>query len=189
MFLHPMSEITALLHEAAAGNHSREQELFDAVYGELRRLASYAMRSERKDHTLQPTALVNEAYIRLVGGSSLNFEGRRHFFNVAAHTMRNILIDHARALIAAKRGAGARKVELDETSSITLDRPEEILSIHAALDKLHGLDERQAKIVELRYFCGLSVEETARLLEISEKTVKRDWAFARAWFEKELRSI
>jgi RNA polymerase sigma factor (TIGR02999 family) len=182
-----MADITVLLQEAASGDRAREQELFDAVYSELRRLASFAMRSERSDHTLQPTALVHEAYLRLVGASKLSYEGRRHFYNLAAQTMRNILIDHARAQMAAKRGAGARQVELTETSAVQINQPEQLLAIHNALDQLKELDPRQAKIVELRYFCGLSVPETASILEVSEKTVKREWSFARAWFEKELR--
>lgn len=164
-----------------------KNQLLEAVYPELHRLASAFMRRERSNHTLQPTALVNEAYMRLASVQPMSWESRLHFVNAAAQVMRRILIDHARSQQARKR-AGGQRVELDETSSISVDNPDLLLSIDRALCRLANLDERLAKVVELRYFGGLSVDETAQVMQTSLRTVKRDWALARAWLENELRS-
>lgn len=162
-----------------------ERALFEQVYSELRRLASSYMRRERLGHTLQTSALVNEAYLRLSADRETPFEDRQHYFRVAAHAMRCVLVDHARRRSARKREAGER-VDLDEAAAIHGGNLDEFLVIDSALDKLSGIDPRQAEVVELRFFGGLSVPETADTLKISEKTVKRDWAVARAWLRGEL---
>ena len=182
------SEITLLLEQAAQGNREVEQRIFQELYTELHRLAAMTMRNERHGHTLQPTALVNEAYMRLVGKGPISWESRAHFLNAAARVMRNILIDHARNNRALKRPSSAQRVEITGNDPIQVDDPELLLTIDTALNRLESLDHRQARVVELRYFGGLSVEETARVIGISEKTVKRDWSMARAWLENELRT-
>ena len=171
----------------ADGDTRAQAKLLDAVYGELHRLAlSYMRRESRSDHTLQPTALVNEVYLRLLGGRQLDWESRVHFYVAAAQTMRRILIDHARAHGSGKR-SGGQKVVFDERIVSIDPRSDELLALDTALDRLARLNARQAKIVELRFFGGLSTEETAKATGLSEKTVKRDWALARAWLESELR--
>jgi RNA polymerase sigma factor (TIGR02999 family) len=175
--------ITQWLHDVDTDPDAR-QRLMSAVYDELYRLASGYMRRERPGHTLQASALVNEAYLRLVG-HEIDWESRRHFYVTAAQTMRRILIDHSRRRASEKRAGQWRRVTFDE--GLPIDGPaEDMLDLDAALDKLATLDPRQAQIVELRFFAGLTVEETAASLGISEKTVKRDWAVARAWLEGEL---
>jgi RNA polymerase sigma factor (TIGR02999 family) len=183
-----MSQITELLGDIAKGDRNKESELLELVYRELHQLAAHLMRGERKDHTLQPTALVNEAYVRLVGSHTLTWENRAHFFNAAAQTMRRILVDHARSRKSAKRPASGQRVELQDHFAVADQEPEEIIAIDTALAKLAEMDPRQARIVELRFFAGLGVEEVAGLMGISEKTVKRDWAVARAWLEAELQA-
>lgn len=182
-----MAEITELLNAAATGDDSSEAALFEAVYSELHRLSMANLRRERANHTLQPTALVNEAYVRLIGGHALRFESRAHFFVTAARTMRRILIDHARSHRASKRTGHLKRVELDDHLIAVRDQADELISLDSALDKLAALSARQARVVELRFFSGLGVEETSNIMGISEKTVKRDWALARAWLEKEIR--
>lgn len=183
-----MEEITELLKSTAAGDSGAASRLIEAVYPELRRLAgSYMRRESRKDHTLQPTALVNEAYIRLIGDQELAWDSRAHFYVAAAQTMRRILIDHARSHRAAKRSGNLQKVSFDDAIFAVDDQADDLIQIDEALGRLAELDPRQVKIVELRFFGGMTVEETARILDISEKTVKRDWAMARAWLETELR--
>ena len=182
-----MSDITVLLGEIAGGRREKESELLERVYHELHRLAAHFMRHERVDHTLQPTALVNEAYLRLVGNKTLTWESRAHFFNAAAQTMRRILVDHARAAKSAKRPGSAQRVELREDVNATDHSPADMIALDTALERLAAMDPRQAKVVELRFFAGLGVEEVAKILDVSEKTVKRDWAVARAWLEAELR--
>ncbi len=183
-----MAEITELLNAAASGQAESQAALFDAVYSELHRLSAANLRRERGDHTLQPTALVHEAYLRLVGGRQLHFESRAHFFVTAARTMRRILIDHARSHQASKRSGQLKRVDLDGCQSISFtEQAEELISLDTALEKLATLNARQARVVELRFFSGLGVEETSNVMGISEKTVKRDWALARAWLEKEIR--
>jgi len=183
---------TTIVAELVAGQrdsaHSTE-ELFRLVYGELRRLAQRFMAGERRDHTLQPTALVHEAYLRLVDSSRVSWKGRTHFFAVGARVMRNILVDHARAHHRVKRGAGWRRVTLAEEvlpeATPTLDQ-EQLLALDQALQRLAQLDEREAHIVELRYFAGLTVAEIADLLGVSKRTVEADWTHARAWLLREL---
>ena len=162
-----------------------ESALFELVYGELRRLASSYMRQERQDHTLQTSALVNEAYLRLAGNRHLQSTDRQQYLRVASHAMRHVLVDHARRRSAQKREGGVR-VNLEEADPTDGTNLEDLLVIDTALHKLAEVDARQADIVELRYFGGLSVPETAEALNISEKTVKRDWAVARAWLRGEL---
>jgi RNA polymerase sigma-70 factor, ECF subfamily len=168
-----------------AHNPDNDQS-FGLVYAELHKLASAAMRRERPEHTLQPTALINEAYLRLMSNQPDSWENRAHFFGAAARAMRQILIDHARKRHRAKHGGV--KVELHDSDAIFEANPEEVMALEAALDQLGGIDQRSLRIVELRYFVGLTVEETARLVGMSPKTVKRDWEFARVWLESRLRS-
>ena len=165
-----------------------DQALFEIAYAELRRLASSYLRKERLEHTLQTSALVNEVYLRLAGGKSDKakpFQDRQHYIRVASQAMRRVLVDYARRRGALKREAGER-VDLDQAAPLHPGNLEELLIIDAALQKLSGIDPRQAQIVELRFFGGLSVTETAEALSTSEKTVKRDWAVARAWLRGEL---
>ena len=162
-----------------------DQELLELVYNELHRLASSFLRQERPGHTLQTSALVNEAYLRLRNASSMHFEDRQHYVRIASRAMRRVLVDYARRRRRQKREAGER-VELDRVAVIGQPNLEEYLTIDAALEKLAEVDERQAEIVELRFFGGLSVSETAEAVGVSEKTVKREWAVARAWLRGEL---
>ena len=182
-----MAEITELLNAAASGEDGSQAALFEAVYSELHRLSAANLRRERSDHTLQPTALVHEAYLRLIGGRVLQFSSRSHFFVTAARTMRRILIDYARSHRASKRSGNLQRVELDGQSIAVDEQAEDLIALDTALEKLALLDARQARVVELRFFSGLGVEETANVMGISEKTVKRDWALARVWLEKEIR--
>ena len=179
-------EVTNLLIELKNGNREAESRLMPLVYGELRRLAGLYMRGERPGHTLQATALVHEAYLRLVGYEDVDWQNRAHFFGVAANLMRRILVDHARAKQAKKRGGGDQKVSLDQAVLVRPEAPEQFLALDEALERLAKRDPRQARIVELRYFGGLSEEETAEVLEISVRTVKRDWSVARAWLYQQL---
>jgi RNA polymerase sigma factor (TIGR02999 family) len=181
------SEITTLLAAARAGDRDCQSRLFEAVYGELRRIAAAQLRGERRDHTLQPTALVHEAYIRLLGRGDVPWENRAHFFSTAAGTMRRILIDHARTRKADKRDGKLKRVDLDETPAAFVEEDaDRLLAVDEALGRLAQWDERQARVVELRFFGGLTVEETADVLAVSVKTVKRDWAMARAWLQTQL---
>ena len=180
-------DVTGLLQAWRAGDASAGERLLPIVYAELHRRAAAAMRREDPGHTLQPTALVNEAYMRLVGQRQADWQNRSQFYGIAAQLMRRILIDHAREHLAAKRGGGARQVTLSGVEApADSDDAVEILALHDAIEKLATLDQRQARIVELRYFAGLSVEEAAEALEISPATVKREWATARAWLKREL---
>ena len=179
-------EVTNLLIELKNGNRDAESRLMPLVYGELRRLAGLYMRGERPGHTLQATALVHEAYLRLVGHEDVDWQNRAHFFGVAANLMRRILVDHARAKQAKKRGGGDQKVSLDQAVLVRPEAPEQFLALDEALERLAKRDPRQARIVELRYFGGLSEEEAAEVLEVSVRTVKRDWSVARAWLYQQL---
>jgi RNA polymerase sigma-70 factor, ECF subfamily len=186
---HPMEtgHISALLAGARTGDSSCESRLFEAVYAELRRMAAGQLRNERRDHTLQPSALVNEAYIRLLGAVEIGWDNRAHFFKTAAGVMRNILVDHARAKRAYKRDGRLERVELDwEPAAFADGDIERVIAVDEALKKLAEWDERQAKVVELRYFAGFDVVETAEILGVSEKTVKRDWSMAKAWLQTQL---
>ncbi len=180
-------EVTLLLAEMKLGRGDALARLMPLVYAELRRLAGHYLRGERIDHTLQPTALVHEAFLRLVGQDRANWQHRGQFIGVAARVMRRILVDYARQRAASKRAGSA--VTLDEerfSPGAGMDRTEEILAVDEVLDRLAELDPQQAQIVELRYFAELSVEETAEALEISSRTVKRDWAMAKAWLRAQL---
>ncbi len=178
-------EITILLDRFRAGSREAERDLLDVVYPELRRLAMYYLSRERKGHTLQPTALVHEAYIRLVGQRDKEWLNRSHFLGVLGQIMRRVLVDHARSANARKRKGN--RTPLDEKVLVfSAEDPSSILEIDSALNRLAEWDARQARIVELRYFAGLSIEETADLLEISSRTVRREWTLARAWLHGEL---
>jgi RNA polymerase sigma factor (TIGR02999 family) len=179
-------DITRLIAQVRRGNDRASDELFQRVYRELRQLAGRYMRHERSDHTLQPTALVHEAYLRLVDQQDLSFENRAHFFGVAARVMRRVLIDHARAHRAEKRGGDDVKVPLEDAPAMALSDPEHLLEIDQALERLAELDARQARIVELRFYGGLSVEETAGILGVAPRTIDRDWRIARGWLRRQL---
>jgi len=181
-------EITELLAELRAGNRSAESKLMPLIYHELRRLAARYMAQERTDHTLQPTALVHEAYLRVIDQRHVKWQNRAHFFGVAAQQMRRILVDHARAHRSKKRGGSQEKVALDEALIYSRDKSGELLAVDEALSRLAERDARQARIVELRFFVGLTEEESAEVLGISARTVKRDWNVARAWLYKEIRN-
>lgn len=179
-------QITVLLKKVGQGDKGSESALLDLVYSELHRLASSYMRRERKDHTLQASALVNEAYVKLIGTQEVPWQNRGHFYAAAARVMRNILIDYARTRSAERRGGAPQRAALRDEMLMVEEDPDLFLLLDAAMDRLANLDVRQAKVVELRFYGGLNVEETAAALSISEKTVKRDWAVARAWLEAEL---
>lgn len=178
--------VTQLLINWSQGDQDAVGKLTPLVYEELRRLAHHYMARQRVDHTLQTTALVNEAYLRLADQKSPNFANRSHFFAVAAQAMRQILVNYAKASRAAKRGGGVHKIELNETAIISPEQTEEILDLNEAMEKLATLDSRKAHVVELKYFGGLTYEEIAEVLKISPITVRRDWDFAKAWLYTEL---
>jgi RNA polymerase sigma-70 factor (ECF subfamily) len=180
------AEVTRLLVELRNGNPEAEAKLIPLVYQHLHRLAASYMRGERPDHTLQTTALVNEAYLRLVPQKETGWRDRAHFFGVAARLMREILVEHARARHAGKRGGKVEKLSLDQSLEFSPARSRELIELDDALECLGRLDPQQARVVELRFFGGLTVEETAEVLGISPRTVKRDWAVARAWLHGEL---
>jgi len=179
-------EVTQLLANWSQGDPTALEKLIPLVYKELRHLAHRYMEGQRPNHTLQTTALVNEAYLRLADQSKPNFTNRSHFFAVAAKAMRQILVDYAKAQQSQKRGAGASKVELNEAALISPEQTSAILDVDEALEKLATLDSRKAHVVELRYFGGLNQDEIAEVLKISTVTVRRDWVFARAWLYTEL---
>ncbi len=181
-------DVTILLAELTKGNEGAASKLIPLVYDELRRLAGGYMRRERSDHTLQPTALVHEAYLKLVEQRSVDWQGRAHFFGIAAQMMRRILIDHARGHLREKRGAGEKAVPLDEALVFAPEKSWELVKIDQSLERLAKLDPRQSKIVELRFFGGLTVEQIAEVLGISPKTVKRDWSMAKAWLYGDLKT-
>lgn len=180
------TEVTRLLVELRNGSSEAETKLIPLVYEHLHRLAAHYMRSERPDHTLQATALVNEVYLRLVAQKGTEWKDRAHFFGIAARLMRQILIEHARAHQAAKRGGKLRKLPLDQGLEFSSAKARELLQLDEALESLALIDPQQARVVELRFFGGLTVEETAEVLGVSSRTVKRDWAVARAWLHGEL---
>lgn len=181
------ADVTTLLTELTKGNPDAASKLTPMVYEELRRLASRYMRHERSDHTLQATALVHEAYMKLVEQRSVDWQCRAHFFGIAAQLMRRILVDHARGHLREKRGGGQQVVPLNEAIVFSPEQSYELVKLHEALARLTKLDPRQARIVELRFFGGLTVEETAEVLGISPKTVKRDWSVAKAWLHGDLK--
>lgn len=179
-----MNEITKLLDDYTNGNREVLDELLPLVYGELRRLAHSYLKSERKDLTLQTTALVHEAYLKLIDQRSVNFQNRAQFFALSAQAMRRILLDNARWHLRGKRGSGD-KIFLEDIGEIPTDANKQLIELDLALKELEEFDPKQAKIIELRYFGGMTIEETAEVLEISPATVKREWKMARAWlYEK-----
>jgi RNA polymerase sigma factor (TIGR02999 family) len=180
------TQITGLLLRWRQGDKGALDALAPLVYRDLRRVAARLLRRERPEHTLQPTALVNEAYLKLLGQSRVPAENRSHFFAVAAGAMRHILVDHARGHQRAKRGAGAVAVPLDEAFVFAPERSTDLLALDQALDRLASLDPRKAKVVELRFFAGLNNEEVAEVLEISPNTVMRDWKMAKAWLRRDM---
>lgn len=178
--------ITALLVKLSEGNRDVEARLAPRVYAELRRAAARQMRRERANHTLQPTALVNEAWVRLMDLPDRSFANRAHFFAVASLLMRQILVDHARKRLAGKRGGMQQQVTLKEPLIATHHDPVEVLALDQALERFQAIDARGTRILELHFFGGLSFEEIAHVLDISTRTVKRDWSMARAWLQDEL---
>ncbi|MCO6511695.1 MAG: sigma-70 family RNA polymerase sigma factor [Aridibacter famidurans] len=182
----PQEEITQLVLAWGKGDQDAFDRLMPFVYGELRRLAHAYMRRQRSDHTLQTTALVNEAYMRLIDSSQVRWQDRNHFFAMSARLMRRILVDFARAKNAQKRGGGDQKVTFDEELPVSDSKEADLLALDDALTRLAELDERQSRIVELKYFGGLTEEEIAEYLEISARTVRRDWSVARAWLYREI---
>ena len=174
-------EVTQLLIDWSNGDTAALDKLVPLIHEELRRLAHHYMSRERPGHTLQTTALVDEAYLRLVNRKDVQWQNRAHFFAIAANLMRNILVDHARSHAYAKRGGGALKIELDEAMIVSQERAAEVVALDEALKELATFDEAQSRIVELRFFGGLTVEETAEAMGISPTTVKREWRTARAW--------
>jgi RNA polymerase sigma-70 factor, ECF subfamily len=180
-------EVTLLLSALTRGDDGAASKLIPVVYDELRRLAGSYMRRERVDHTLQATALVHEAYLKLIEQRSVNWQSRAHFFGVSAQLMRRILIDHARGHTREKRGGEQKKVSLDEAFIFSEKHADELLAVDDSLDVLAKIDPRQARVVELRFFGGLSVEEAAEVLGVSPKTIKRDWSVAKAWLYADLK--
>lgn len=178
--------VTALLEHARSGDQHALDELLPHVYGELRRIAGRYVRREREGGTLQATALVHEAYLRLAKDTDLSFQNRAHLLGISARAMREILVERARARHAQKRGGGEARVTLDEGMIGDVARQVDTLILHAAMEKLAALDAQQARIVELRFFGGLTIEETADVVGVSPATVKRDWAIARAWLYREV---
>lgn len=179
-------QVTELLVRWRKGDREALDKLVPLVYEELRRIAQHFLQRERPDHTLQSTALVHEAYVRMVGQNLPEWESRAHFFGIAAQLMRQILVDHARARQASKRGGGAFKLTLDESTALPEQKDLDLIALDDALKSLQQLDEQQSRIVELRYFAGLTIEDTSAVLGISPATVKRDWATARAWLQREM---
>jgi RNA polymerase sigma-70 factor (ECF subfamily) len=179
--------ITLILHELAGGDKDALNRLMPLVYAELRRLADGYLRNERTGNTLQPTALVHEAYIRLIKQEQPGFRGRAHFLSIASHLMRQILIDHARIRNAGKRGGGLPKCSLDETMNAAVERPSVMLAIDDALSELERRDERKAKLIEMRFFGGLTAEESAEILNVPVEKVRGELRIAQAWLHKELR--
>jgi RNA polymerase sigma-70 factor, ECF subfamily len=182
----PQHQITQLLAEWSDGNQAALDELYPLVYEELHRLARRYMSRERRGHTLQTTALINEAYVRLVDQKNVRWANRSHFFAISAQIMRRILIDHARRHAYAKRGGGAQQVSLDEVAMVAREAGADLIKLDEALKTLAKMDPRRCHVVELRYFGGLNNEEIAGVLKVSENTVTRDWNLARAWLYQQL---
>ena len=180
------SEVTQLLRHVDAGDRSTVDRLFAAVYQQLRNLAGQFFRREPEGNTLQPTALVHEAYLKLVGQTRVDWQGRAHFLAIAAQAMRQILVDHARRHGAAKRGGNRHRIALDDNLVIESNRDVDLLALEDALTKLTKLDPRQAQMIELRFFGGLSIAEVAKVMGISKRSVEREWTMVRAWLRREL---
>jgi len=181
-----LRETAEILRRAGRGDRAAVEELLPLVYDELRGIARAAVGREAPGHTLQATALVNEAWIRLFGPAGLEWEDRAHFLAIAARSMRQVLVDHARRKKAGKRGGGAERVALDEALAQYERDGTDLLALSEALDRLVAVDERRGRVVELRFFCGLTIDETARALDVAPKTAEADWYLARAWLRREL---
>lgn len=179
-------ETTQLLHKLSNGDRSAADDLMPVLYHEFRDLAASYLRREGPGHTLQPTALVHEAFMKLIDQTRVDWKGRTHFFAVGAQVMRRILVDHARRRLRDKRGGGRQRVELTDDITISRERDADVLAVDEALDKLQSIDPRQAKVVELRFFGGMTVAEVAESLGVSKRTVEADWTHARAWLRREL---
>jgi RNA polymerase sigma factor (TIGR02999 family) len=182
----PPSQVTKLLHDWRGGDRKALDALVPLVYDELRRLAHRHLRNERPDHTLQSTALVHEVYFRLVGQDLPEWEGRAHFFAIAAQLMRQILVDYARRHRASKRGSGVCMLTLEDAVALPLGKDVDVVALDDALNTLAEVDPRQSRVVELRFFAGLSLEETSAVMGIATATVQRDWTAARAWLHREI---
>ena len=180
------SRVTSLLEKFEPGDRPAFEQLFADVYAELRALAARYLQPERKNHTLQPTALVHEAYFKLVDQTRVDWRGKTHFLAIAAQAMRRILVDHARRRGAAKRGGNWHRIALDDNRVIESNRDEDVLALEDALTKLAKLDPRQAQMIELRFFGGLSIAEVAKVMGISKRSVEREWTMVRAWLRREL---
>ncbi len=178
--------VLVLLSQFANGEESAAEELMPLVYDRLRLLAKKLLGQESPAHTLQPTALVNEAYLRMVGQKQVDWQGKTHFFAIGAKMMRRILVDHARRKLSQKRGGGIRRIELDDDLCVSNRNNEDILAIEEALEKLKELDPRQEQIVELRFYGGMTVAEVAEVLGVSKRTVESEWTMLRAWLRREL---
>jgi len=185
--MYPISgEVTRLLVDLRKGNKEAESQLLVLLYDELRRLAAGYLRRERPDHTLQPTALINETYLRIVNQAEQNWENRAHFLGICAHIMREILVDHARQRNAAKRGGKEKPLPLEAFALPSMSRPLEFVALDEALSRLEAFDPRQSQVVEMRFFGGMSEEEISHVLGVSVRTIKRDWNVARAWLYSEM---
>lgn len=184
-----IGELTQILGHLRMGRKEAEGDLFRLVYAELRGLAAGLMVRERSDHTLQTTALVHEAYMRLMGGENASWENRAHFFGAAARAMRQILVDYARRAGSMKRGGKQRKIELTDIPAVMIADSDDVLVVNEALDALGNVDSRKAQLVELRFFGGLNFDEIAEVLDVSLRTVKRDWSFAKAWLSRRLQQV
>ena len=183
-------EVTSLLRDMQGGDSAAVDRLVPIVYRELRRIAGALMKNERRDHTLQPTAVVHEALVRLMEGEPVSFENRAHFFAIAARIMRRLLVDHARRRVADKRGGEEREqVELDDGLALTVEQSSDVLALHDALERLERLDERQARIVEMHYFAGNSLEEIAAIVGVSDRTVRRELQTARLFLRQQLKPL
>jgi len=185
----PSDEVTQFLVDWGNGDETALNKLIPLVYAELRRMAHHYMARENPDHTLQTTALVNDAYLRLIDQKRTNWQNRAQFFGIAAQLMRRILVDHARSHAYAKRGGGTIQVPLDEGAVLSPQRAADVLALDEALNQLTTIDPRKCRIVELRYFGGFTVEETASLLQVSNVTVMRDWSLAKAWLRREISRV
>lgn len=182
----PTHEVTQLLIEWSNGDKAALDKLMPLIHEELRRLAHHYMSRERRGHTLQTTALINEAYLRLVNRKNVHWQNRAHFFAIAAQCMRSILVDHARGLAYAKRGGGGTKIPLDDAMTVSREKAAEVVALDEALLTLSELDPKQSRVVELRFFGGLTIEETAEVLDLSPATIKREWMSAKAWLFNQL---
>ena len=185
--MRPVNDVTRMLDAMQQGDPKAAENLLAVVYDELRKLAAHKMAGEAVGHTLQPTALVHEAWLRLLGSSQAGWESRAHFFGAAAEAMRRILVEHARRKLALKRGCGAERVELTESALVVSAPPDELLSVHEALDKLAREDPPAAELVKLRYFVGMTMDEAASALGLPKRTAEDLWTYARVWLHREIR--